>query len=316
MTAILATIVSSTLLMAGPLIFTALGGVYSERGGVVNIGLEGMMVMGAFSAIVFNLTFQDTFGNLTPWISLIAAMVVGGLFSLVHAVATINFRADHVISGVAINFLATGLSLFLVKVIYDKGQTDQIKYYFGKPDIPVLSDIPVIGDIFFKNIPVMSYVAILFAIASWFIIYKTRFGLRFRSVGEHPLAADTMGIKVRWMRYQGVIISGILGGLGGAVYAQSFTLDFGHATISGQGYMALAAMIFGKWNPLGAMGAAIFFGFAQCLAITGGSLPFFKDIPDVYLQIAPYVLTILALVGFIGKSEAPKADGVNYIKGK
>ncbi|HHX9867495.1 TPA: ABC transporter permease [Listeria monocytogenes] len=316
MTAILATIVSSTLLMAGPLIFTALGGVYSERGGVVNIGLEGMMVMGAFSAIVFNLTFQDTFGNLTPWISLIAAMVVGGLFSLVHAVATINFRADHVISGVAINFLATGLSLFLVKVIYNKGQTDQIKYYFGKPDIPVLSDIPVIGDIFFKNIPVMSYVAIIFAIVSWFIIYKTRFGLRLRSVGEHPLAADTMGIKVRWMRYQGVIISGILGGLGGAVYAQSFTLDFGHATISGQGYMALAAMIFGKWNPLGAMGAAIFFGFAQCLAITGGSLPFFKDIPDVYLQIAPYVLTILALVGFIGKSEAPKADGVNYIKGK
>lgn len=192
MTAILATIVSSTLLMAGPLIFTALGGVYSERGGVVNIGLEGMMVMGAFSAIVFNLTFQDTFGNLTPWISLIAAMVVGGLFSLVHAVATINFRADHVISGVAINFLATGLSLFLVKVIYDKGQTDQIKYYFGKPDIPVLSDIPVIGDIFFKNIPVMSYVAILFAIASWFIIYKTRFGLRLRSVGNILLQ------QIRW----------------------------------------------------------------------------------------------------------------------
>ncbi|WP_163652878.1 ABC transporter permease [Listeria sp. PSOL-1] len=316
MTAIFATIVSSTLLMAGPLIFTALGGVFSERGGIVNIGLEGMMVMGAFSAIVFNLTFQNVFGALTPWIALVAAMLVGGVFSLIHAVATINFRANHVISGVAINFLATGLSLFLVKVIYGKGQTSQISYYFGKPDISLFKDIPIIGEIFFRNVPVMSYVAILFAILAYVIIYKTRFGLRLRSVGEHPLAADTMGIKVRFMRYQGVIISGILGGLGGAVYAQSFTLDFSHATISGQGYMALAAMIFGKWNPLGAMGAAIFFGFAQCLAVTGGTLPFFKEIPDVYLQIVPYVLTILALVGFIGKSEAPKADGVNYIKGK
>ncbi|MFB7302059.1 ABC transporter permease [Heyndrickxia sporothermodurans] len=309
-------IVSSSLLVAAPLIFTALGGVFSERAGVVNIGLEGLMIIGAFSAIVFNLTFADTFGAATPWIALIVAMIVGVILSLLHAVASITFRADQTVSGVAINFFALGLSLFSVKKWYSKGQTDFIKENFRKIDIPVLKDIPIVGDLFFSNVTYASYLAIILAFVVWFIIFKTPFGLRLRSVGEHPAAADTMGINVTKMRYIGVMLSGVFGGLGGAVYAQTITLDFSHSTITGQGFMALAAMIFGKWHPLGAMGAALFFGFAQSLSIVGGDIPFLKDIPSVYLLIAPYVLTILALAGFIGRADAPKASGLPYIKGQ
>jgi len=312
---VLLIVIPSSLLFAAPLIFTALGGNFSERAGVVNIGLEGLMVMGAFSSIVFNLTFADTFHGWTPWVSLVVAMVVGALFSVLHAVASITFRADQTVSGVAINLLAAGLAMFLVKLIYDKGQTDTISYGFKKIDIPVLKDIPIIGELFFSNTYWTSYLAIIIAILAWFVMYKTPFGLRLRSVGEHPMAADTMGINVTKMRYIAVIMSGAFGGVGGGVFAQSITNDFTHATISGQGFMALAALIFGKWNPLGAMGAAIFFGFAQSLSIVGSSLPFLEDVPSVYLLIAPYVLTIIALTGFIGRSEAPKASGVPYIKG-
>ncbi|WP_079508494.1 ABC transporter permease [Mesobacillus jeotgali] len=312
---ILLILIPSTLLWAAPLIFTALGGNFSERAGVVNIGLEGLMVIGAFTAIVFNLAFDSVLGEATPWVALLAAMLVGGILSILHAVASITFRADQVVSGVAINLLAVGAALFLVKLIYGKGQTDIIQKSFRKVDIPVLGDIPLIGPLFFQNTYYTSYVAIIVAVIAWFVMYKTAFGLRLRSVGEHPMAADTMGINVYKMRYIGVIISGALAGIGGGVYAQSITSDFGHATISGQGFMALAALIFGKWHPLGAMGAAIFFGFAQSLSIIGNSLPFLENIPSVYLLIAPYVLTILALTGFIGRAEGPKANGVPYIKG-
>ncbi|PKG23092.1 ABC transporter permease [Niallia nealsonii] len=312
---VLLIVIPSSLLWAAPLIFTALGGNFSERAGVVNIGLEGLMLMGAFSSIVFNLTFADSLGAWTPWIALLFAMVIGALFSLLHAVASITFRADQTVSGVAINLLAAGLAMFLVKLIYGKGQTDTIQYSFKKVDIPVLKDIPVIGELFFTNTYWTSYLAIIVAIIAWFVMYKTPFGLRLRSVGEHPMAADTMGINVTKMRYIGVILSGAFGGIGGAVFAQSITNDFTHATISGQGFMALAALIFGKWNPLGAMGAALFFGFAQSLSIVGSSFPFLENVPNVYLLIAPYVLTIIALTGFIGRAEAPKASGVPYIKG-
>ncbi|RFU61592.1 ABC transporter permease [Peribacillus glennii] len=312
---ILQIIVPSMIALAAPLIFTALGGVFSERSGVVNIGLEGLMVIGAFVAIVFNLTFDEQLGAWTPWISILAAMVAAMIFSLFHAVASITFRADQTVSGVAINLLAVGLSLFLVKKIYEKGQTDIIQETFDKIDIPLLGDIPVIGKIFFSNGYYISYIAILLSIVVWYIIYKTPFGLRLRSVGEHPMAADTMGINVYKMRYLGVMLSGALGGIGGAVHALTVTLDFSHSTINGQGFMAIAAMIFGKWHPLGAMGAALFFGLAQSLSIVGASLPFFKDIPAMYLLIAPYILTIVALTGFIGRADAPKASGQPYIKG-
>jgi len=313
---VLQIIVPSAIFFAAPLIFTALGGVFSERSGIVNIGLEGLMVIGAFVGIVFNLTFAETLGDLTPWIAILVAMICGAIFSLLHAVASITLRADQVVSGVAINFLAIGLSLFLVKKIYGKGQTDQIQVGFNKIDVPVLSDIPFIGPLFFSNGYATSYIAIGLAFVVWYFIYKTPFGLRLRSVGEHPMAADTMGINVMKMRYMAVMLSGALAGVGGAVYATIISRDFSHATISGQGFMALAAMIFGKWHPLGAMGAALFFGFAQSLSIVGQTIPFLEDVPTVYLLIAPYVLTILALTGFIGRADAPKALGVPYIKGK
>ncbi|WKA49720.1 ABC transporter permease [Planococcus liqunii] len=309
-------IVPSAIFYAAPLILVAIGGVFSERSGVINIGLEGLMVIGAFVGILFNLFFADTFGNATPWLSLIAAMAAALLLSLVHAVASISFRADQTVSGVAINLLAIALALYLVKKIFGKGQTDFITERFSRNDIPFLSDIPVIGPMFFSSVYYTSVLAIAVAILAWFVIYKTPFGLRLRSVGEHPMAADTMGINVARMRYVAVMISGALAGIGGAIYAQTISGDFGHATINGQGFMALAAMIFGKWHPLGAMGAALFFGFAQSLSIVGPSIPYIQDIPNVFLLILPYVLTILALAGFIGRANAPKANGIPYIKGQ
>jgi ABC-type uncharacterized transport system permease subunit len=313
---ILALVIPAAIYSASPIILTALGGVFSERSGVVNIGLEGLMLFGAFIGILTTLLTQAALGNASPWFGILIGGIVGGLFALLHAVASISFRADQVVSGVAINFLAAGLSVFLIKKIYNKGQTDFIDFRIYKRDVPVLSDIPIIGDLFFSNIYITSYVAILLAFVVWYVIYKTPFGLRLRSVGEHPMAADTMGIKVNQMRYIAVMLSGVFAGLGGAVYATSISGNFSGGTISGQGFMALAAMIFGKWHPLGAMGAALFFGLAQSLSITGESIPFLKEIPNIYLTIAPYVLTILALAGFVGRAEAPKALGTPYEKGK
>lgn len=309
-------IVPATIAYAAPLIFTAIGGVFSERSGVVNIGLEGLMVMGAFIGILFNLLFAETFGAWTPWIALLVAMVVSALFSILHAVASISFRADQVVSGVAINMLGIAIALFSVKMIFGKGQTDLIQEKIVRFDIPILQDIPILGPMFFKSVYGSSILAISVALIAWFVIYKTPFGLRLRSVGEHPMAADTMGINVTKTRYIAVIISGALAGIGGAVYAITTTNDFGHATINGQGFIALAAMIFGKWHPIGAMGAALFFGFAQALAISASKIPYIQDVPTVYLHILPYVLTILALAGFIGRANAPKAIGQPYIKGQ
>ncbi|MDX8365130.1 ABC transporter permease [Cytobacillus sp. IB215665] len=313
---VLGIIIPVALLWAAPLIFTALGGVFSERSGVVNIGLEGLMIFGAFTGIVTTLSLQDSVGAAAPWIGVLVAAVASGLFSLLHAVASITLKADQVVSGVAINFLALGLSVFLIKNIYGKGQTDSIAVRLDKIDVPFLSDIPIIGDIFFSSVPWTSYIAIALAFVVWFIVYKTPFGLRLRSVGEHPMAADTMGVNVTRMRYVGVMISGVLAGVGGAVYAATIQGNFAAGTISGQGFLALAAMIFGKWHPIGAMGAALFFGLAQSLSVIGATIPVLQDIPPVYLLIAPYVLTILALTGFVGRAEAPKALGTPYEKGK
>lgn len=312
---ILQSIIPTVLFFSAPLILTALGGVFSERSGVINIGLEGLMVIGAFVGIVFNLTFADSLGAWTPWISVLVASFVGALFSVIHAVASVSLRADQTVSGVAINMLALGLGVYLTKVWYDKGQTDMVTEPFFSTNIPILSEIPVIGPIFFKGIYVTSYIAIILAFVAWYVLYKTAFGLRLRAVGEHPMAADTNGINVYKMRYIAVIISGALGGLGGSIFALTIVSNFSHSTIVGQGFMALAAVIFGKWHPLGAMGAALFFGFAQSLSIVSSGIPLLSDIPQVFLLIAPYLLTILALAGFIGRADAPKANGIPYIKG-
>ncbi|HWI49854.1 MAG TPA: ABC transporter permease [Rummeliibacillus sp.] len=309
-------IIPSAIFYAAPLIMTAIGGVFTERSGVINIGLEGVMIIGAFSSIVFNLTFADSLGGWTPWVGLLVAMVVGIVFSLILAVAAVSFRADQTVAGVALNMLGLAVAVFSVKMLYDKGQTDSIAERFSRFDIPGLKDIPILGKMFFTDVYGTSILAIVVAFIAWFVIYKTPFGLRLRAVGEHPMAADTMGINVTKMRYIAVMISGALGGIGGAIYAQAIAGNFSQGTISGQGFMAIAAMIFGKWHPLGAMGAALFFGFAQSLSIAGASIPVIKDVPQVILLILPYVLTILALAGFIGKARAPKASGTPYVKGK
>lgn len=313
---ILTLLISQMLIYSAPLIFTSLGGVFSERSGIVNVGLEGIMVIGAFAGVVFNIEFAETFGKATPFLAVIVGGLAGVVFATIHAIATINFRADHVVSGTVLNLLAPALGVFLVKVFYNKGQTDSIRESFGKFSFPVLADIPVIGDLFFKNTSLMGYVAILTAFVSWFVLYKTKFGLRLRSVGEHPQAADTLGINVYAMRYAGVLMAGFLGGVGGAVSAQSVNINFSATTIIGSGFIALAAVIFGKWNPIGAMLASLFFGLSQSLAVIGSQLPGLKDIPSVYLQIAPYLITVIALSAFFGQAVAPKADGVNYIKSK
>lgn len=313
---ILALVIPATIFLAAPLIFTALGGLFSERSGVVNIGLEGLMVIGAFTAIVTTLYLEGLgFGKMSPWLSLLAAILVGALFSLFHAVASITLKADQIVSGVALNFLAVGLSVFLVRNIFGKGQTDYVANRISRVNIPILQDIPVIGPLFFQRVYYTSFIAIAAALIVWYVVFYTPFGLRLRSVGEHPMAADTMGIKVNRMRYIGVMLSGAFAGMGGAVFALTTTGNFAGNTIVGQGFMALAALIFGKWHPLGAMGAALFFGLAQSLSITGQTIPLLQNVPQVYLLIAPYVLTILALAGFVGKAEGPKAIGKPYEKG-
>ena len=207
---ILSLIVASMLKYSAPLIFTSIGGTFSERGGIVNVGLEGIMVIGAFVGVLFNLNFADSFGNATPWIAALVAGFIGLLYSLLHAAATVNFRADHVVSGTVLDLIAPPLAVFLTRVIYGAGQTPAISHNFKTVSFPILSNIPVLGKIFFTNVSLIAYVAILVSVVSWWIIFKTRFGLRLRSVGEHPQAADTLGINVYRMRYYGVMISGFL----------------------------------------------------------------------------------------------------------
>ncbi len=317
MVGILALIVSSTLVYSAPLIFTALGGVFSERSGIVNVGLEGIMVMGAFSAIVTNLLFSQLGYQFSPWAYVIIGGLVGVIFAFVHAVATVHLRANHIISGTVLNLIATPLAIFLTRVIFDgRGQTDIISQSFGYYNFPILSEIPVIGPIFFRQTSLPAYVGIILAILCYYLIYKTKFGLRLRSVGENPQAADTLGVNVYQMRYAGVLLSGFFGGMGGAILAQSISLNFSSSTIAGQGFMAMAAMIFGRYNPIGAMAAAIFFGFAQSLAVVGSQIPVINEVPSVYLQIAPYIITIIALV-FLGKNATgPAANGTTYVKTK
>lgn len=314
---LLLTVVSTSLVYSAPLIFTSIGGVFSEHSGIVNVGLEGMMVMGAFASVVFNLAFGDAFGAATPWLGLLVGGLVGMAFSLIHAVATINLRTDHIISGTVLNLMAPALAVYLTRLLFQgRGQTDILQHPLSTVTIPVLSKIPVIGPIFFTKTSAAAYLGIIVSIVAWWVLAKTRFGLRLRSVGEHPEAADSVGISVYAYRYAGVLISGFLGGIGGAVMAQSITLNFSVTTIVGQGFMSLAAMIFGKWHPVGAMGAAVFFGFAQSLAIVGKYIPVIENMPDVIFTIAPYLITIIVLVAFIGNARMPAADGSTFIKAK
>lgn len=309
-------IVPSALLYATPLIFTGIGALFSERAGVIGLGVEGLMIVGAFTGIYINLEYYDDFGRNVIWLALLASLLAGAIFSLIIAIAAVTFRADQTVTGVALNMLAAALTVFLVKLIYNKGQTDMVSAPLQRFEIPYLADIPFLGPLLFQNVYSTTIIALIVAVIAWFVLYKMPFGLRIRAVGEHPMAADTMGINVAKMRYIGVMISGALAGVGGASLAMASSGDFSASTVAGQGFIAIAAMIFGKWHPLGTLGAALFFGLAQTLSIGGGNIPIIQEIPPVILQVLPYVLTILALAGFIGKAVAPKASGLPYIKGK
>nr|WP_172198840.1 ABC transporter permease [Saccharibacillus qingshengii] len=314
-------LINTTLVFSTALIFAALGGLFSERSGIVNIGIEGLMVFGAFAAAVGTHYAEEAgMGASAPWVGLLTAVVVGVLGSLIHAVATITFKADQTISGVVINFLATGITLYLVKLLFDgAGETPLLANRLAKLSFPDFAAIPVIGPIFgagVLNSYPTTFIAILLVFVTYYVLYKTKFGLRLRAVGEHPSAADTMGINVNRMRYIGVMLSGALAGLGGATITLTTTGLFSHTTISGQGFIAIAAMIFGKWNPLGIFGAALFFGFSQAIRNYVQLFEWSASIPQDFILMLPYVLTVIVLVVAIGKSRAPAALGEAYDPGK
>lgn len=297
-------IIGITLMYSAPLAFSALGGVISERSGVTNIGIEGMMTIGAFTGAAVGYYS----GN--PWLGLLCAGLAGGAISLLHAIASISFKADQTISGIAINLIGPGMALFLSRLFFEGATMTQ----------PVTNKLPkILGNLESQsvfsnlNVDITVILAFLLMLVSWFVLYKTKWGLRVRAVGEHPAAADTLGINVYLVRYVCVIISGVLAGFGGAAVTLAIIPQFTPTAISGQGFIALAAVIFGKWTPYGAYGACILFGFAQALTVIlgGGNFP----IPSEFIAMLPYIMTILVLIIFVGRSVAPKADGEPYEKG-
>ncbi len=299
----LTALLASTIRNATPLAFAALGGLFSERSGVINIGLEGMMLISAFAGVA-----GAHFSGSTI-VGLLVALLVGLLFGLVHAVASITFEADQIISGIAINLLALGGTGLLMVIFFGSGGTSPRIEPFGRLPIPVLSDIPVIGVAFDQS----GLVYLLYALVplSWYVLFRSRFGLRLRAVGEVPEAVDTAGISVFRLRYIGVGLSGMLAGLGGAFLSMSLLSAFTEGMTGGRGFIALAALIFGRWNPVGAFGAALLFGFAQAIVFRGG-IGF--TIPREFIEMFPYVLVIVALVGFGGRAVPPAASGRPYRK--
>lgn len=292
-----------TLMYSTPLIFGALGGFISERSGVVNIGIEGMMTVGAAVAVI------AAYATGNAWAGFFAAGLAGGIIGLLHAFASVTCKADQTISGIAINLLGSGIALFISRLYFGAINTPSVDN-----KLPKLFDASLLkGPAANLNIDSTALIALLIAVVFWFITYKTKWGLRIRSVGEHPAAADTLGINVSLIRYTCVIISGILGGLGGASVTLAIVSHFSPTAISGQGFIAMAAVIFGKWTPHGVYGACLLFGAAQAITIILGGGDFI--IPSQILSMFPYILTIIVLILFVGRSVAPKADGVPYEKG-
>jgi len=308
-----------TLIFSTPIIITAIGGMFSERSGVVNIALEGMMMIGGFfaaTAIVFLEKSDGWVGTSAPWLALLIGLIAGGLVSLIHAYLSVNLGADQVISGTAINLLAGGLTIYLSQIIFNQQRTETFQAGFIKTTYAGLSKIPLIGPALFTNIYPTVYLALILVLVSWFVLYQTPFGLRLRATGEHPHAVDSMGINVYKMRYIGVVLSGCFAGLGGAVMVLTFDTQYTAGSIHGIGFIALAALIFGQWKPAGLLGASLFFGFSQILGIYATSFDFLSKIPAEYFNAFPYVLTVIALVVFSGKTVGPKAAGEPYDKGQ
>lgn len=292
---------ASTLSMAVPLALPAIGGTFSERTGVVNIAMEGIMLMGAFFGVAFS------YWTGSAWLGLFMALVVGGLISAAFAWGAIRVSADQVVLGMAINIFAAGLTAFLLDTVFGFNGTPVTTPRLPSVSIPGLDNIPYIGAIF-RSQSILVYVMIVLVFVSHWVLFRTRLGLRMRSVGEHPLAADTLGLNVWRLRYTGVIIGGVLSALGGAYLSIGVLNSFSVNMTNGRGYIALAAMIFGKWTPFGSFGAALIFGFSTALGIALQG----QGVSSNLLQMIPYALTILALAGLVGRSIAPAADGIPY----
>ena len=297
------TLLASTIRNSTPLIFAALGGMFSERSGVVNIGLEGLMLISAFAGVVG----ASLSGS--ALVGLGFALAAGLIFALIHALMSITFEADQIISGTAINLLALGGTGFLMVQIFGSGGTSPRVPGFEDVAIPLLSDIPLIGPALF-NQSLLVYLMYLLIPITWFVVFRTPFGLRLRATGEVPEAVDTAGVSVTRMRYYGVALSGLLAACGGVYLSMGILSAFTEGMTNGRGFIALAALIFGRWNPIGAAGAALLFGFA--LAVTY-QVPQ-EVIPLEFIQMLPYILTIVALAVFGGRAIAPAAIGKPYQK--
>jgi simple sugar transport system permease protein len=291
-------IIASTIRFSIPYTLAGLGGVYSERSGVVNIGLEGQMLTGAFTAVAV----ANTTGN--AWLGLVAAIFAGMVLGLVHAVVSVTYKADQIVSGLAIIIFAAGITVFFSWLMFNK---TQIKAEVALR-LPYLYDIHFF-QVLFSEIPLMVFLTAAIVIASHVIIFKSVFGLRLRSVGEHPKAADTLGINVYKMRYLAVVISGGLAGMGGAYLSLEHAHYFVKGISAGRGFIGLASMIFGKWTPLGTAGAGLLFGFGEALK---PYLP--KIVPSQFIDMIPYILTIFVLTSAIGRATPPATIGIPYSK--
>jgi ABC-type uncharacterized transport system permease subunit len=288
------------------LLLPALGGVISERSGVVNIAMEGMMLTAAFFGVWADLNWHNV------WLATAVAMIAGGLMALIHAVVSIRFRADQIVSGIAINIFAAGLTVFLVNRIYGLqdvghvGQSELLPIW----NVPGLSQIPFIGVVVFQQ-NVVVYAALVLLVLTEIVLFRTRLGLRIRAVGEHPQAADTAGLNVYAIRYGAVITSGLLSGLAGAFLAIGVSNTFTPNMTDGRGYIALAAMIFGKWTPRGAFVACLIFGLGEAIYANNSTI----HVSQYLLNMLPYVLTLIVLAGLVGRSTPPAADGIPYVAG-
>ena len=301
----------ATLTAATPLTLGAMAGILCERVGIINIAIEGMMLSGAFAAVAFASLFDSL------WMGLLVGSLVGGVMAALHAVLSIKYKVDQIISGTVINILAAGATRFLnLRLLEPAGLSTPGS--FGAISIPVLSDIPIIGPILFENQPTVYIMLILLVVVNY-VVFFTPWGLRMRACGEHPRAADTVGVHVNRMRYISVIVGGLIAGIGGAYFSLGVVGTFEDNMTRGQGFVALAAMIFGNWNPIGAFLAALLFGFANAIQvkmqIIQPILPFIdQPIPHQFLQMAPYLLTIIVVAGVVGRARPPAAEGKPYEK--
>ena len=314
-------IIQNTLPVMIPLLLVALGGTCSERSGVINIALEGIMLIGAFAGtlVVYFMQGAGMDPQMLLLVGMVAAAVAGIVYSLLLGVAAIHLKADQTISGTALNMFAPALMLLVCKMAFmSDGVTTSVAFYIQK--IPVLGDIPVIGELLFQKTYLTVIIGMLILVVVTIMFYKTKFGLRLRACGEHPQAADSVGINVYKMRYAGVILSGILGGIGGFFYAVS-VMDGnsnGHTGVAGFGFLALAVMIFGQWKPVTIFLAALFFAFLRTVAYSVPLIPFLAalGIDNAIYKMLPYIVTMIILAFTSKKSRAPKAEGIPYDKGQ